>query len=74
MKKMVRDLATPWQELRSMIQSSLERDNQSIQDLMDDSMDFAGKIESLPSVTLLIDLQMTSFNILWSWLTPLAKR
>jgi hypothetical protein len=51
MKKMVRDLATPWQELRSMIQGSLERDNQSIKDLMDDSMEFAGKIERafLPS-------------------------
>jgi hypothetical protein len=51
MKKMVRDLATPWQELRSMIQSGLERDNRSIEDLMDDSMDFAGKVERafLPS-------------------------
>jgi hypothetical protein len=44
-EKMVRDLAAPWQELRSMLQSSLERDTKFIRDLMDSSMDYAGNTD-----------------------------
>jgi hypothetical protein len=42
---MVRDLATPWQELRSLLQNSLERDSKFIEDLMDSSMDYTGKAD-----------------------------
>jgi hypothetical protein len=41
-EQMVRDLAAPWRELRSMLLSSLERDTKFIRDLMDSSMDYAG--------------------------------
>lgn len=40
-QQMVRDLAIPWQELRSMLESSLERDIKFIRDLMDSNMDYA---------------------------------
>ncbi|KAE9378390.1 hypothetical protein N431DRAFT_400024 [Stipitochalara longipes BDJ] len=39
-EQMVRDLATPWLELRSQLLISLERESQSIKDLMDDSMEY----------------------------------
>jgi hypothetical protein len=44
-QQMVRDLAVPWQELRSMLESSLERDIKFIKDLMDSSMDYAGNMD-----------------------------
>ncbi len=46
-QQMVQDLAAPWQELRSMLESSLERDIKFIRDLMDSSIDYAGKMDPL---------------------------
>lgn len=43
-EQMVRDLAAPWRELKSMLQSSLERDTKFIGDLMDSSMEYAGNM------------------------------
>jgi hypothetical protein len=40
---MVRDLATPWEELRSLLKSTFERESEYIGDLMDDTMNYAGK-------------------------------
>jgi len=42
---MVHDLAAPWQELRSELRSILDSDNQFIKDLMDQSMEYTGKIK-----------------------------
>ncbi len=46
-QQMVRDLAAPWQELRSMLESSLERNSNFIRDLMDSSMDYTGSTDPI---------------------------
>jgi hypothetical protein len=40
---MVADLATPWKELRSLLKSNFERENEYIENLMDDAMNYAGE-------------------------------
>jgi hypothetical protein len=44
-ERMVKDLAAPWQDLRSTLQRTLEDNNRLIEDLMNWAIEYLGKVE-----------------------------